>query len=96
MRVIVRGLPTPPRRHLMLVPATDQVLASSAMIYLPRHHNTAHLPPGMDRLPVANTTAASFSIRPLTRLASSGVHTGRCYQGGGKRRSVFFAASVFH
>ena len=66
MRVIVRdrGLPTP-RRHL-LVPATDQVLASSDTIYLPPHRDTVHLParptPGMDRLPVANTTAISFSI----------------------------------
>jgi hypothetical protein len=73
VRVIVRlrGLPTP--RPLM-VPATDQAPASSDTNYRLPHRNTAHLParrntghllarPNMARLPVANTTADSFSIR---------------------------------
>src|SRR6516165_8247964 len=80
----LRGLPTP-RRHL-LVPATDQVLASSDTIYLPPHRNTTHLPAttGMDHLPVANTTAVSFFV---SLQVASVCALGRCDQGGGKRRS---------
>ena len=58
----VRGLPTP--RRPFLITATDQVPASNDTIYLLPHRNTARLPAllNMSRLPLAHTTADSFSL----------------------------------
>src|SRR5436190_2632312 len=76
VRVIVRLRgPHTPRRHL-LPPATGRVLASSDTICLPLDRNTAHLlarqTTGTDRLPVANTTADSFSVRLIARQTRAG------------------------